>query len=327
MIPERLDGFVDPATGAPLRLEHPHLVGGHVESGTLLAADGARFPIAAFVPRFVPQDNYAKNFGLQWQLHQRTQLDSHTGTDYSRRRLFATTGWPADLTGQRVLEAGSGAGRFTEVLATTGADIASFDYSEATVANYQTNGQNRNVTIFQGDIYRIPFPPRSFDKVICLGVLQHTPDVERSFRSLADMVRPGGQLVVDVYPRRLRAMLHWKYALRPLATRLAPDTLYRVVSWYAPKLMPVAKLARRLAGRAGHRLIPILDQSDKDVSPELQRDWTILDTYDALSPRYDQPQTAATLRDWFEAAGFVDVEVAADVPDTGGLFGRGRRPA
>lgn len=327
MTPDELGIFVDPVSGAPLRLADVHLVDGQVESASLASgADAPRYPIRTFIPRFVPEDNYARNFGLQWQLHKRTQLDSHTGTTYSRDRLFASTGWQTDLSGQRILEAGSGAGRFTEIIASTGAQLVSFDYSEAAVANHDSNGQRRNVTIFQGDIYQIPLAKRSFDKVICLGVLQHTPDVARSFRSLAEMVRPGGQLVIDVYPCRLRSMLHWKYLLRPLSTRLAPDALYRYVSWYAPKLMGAAKVARRVAGRAGHRLIPILDQSDKDVSPDLQRDWTILDTYDALSARFDSPQTAATLARWFSECGFEGVEVLSDVPSTSGLIGRGRRP-
>lgn len=328
MTPEKLSIFVAPGTEAPLRLEDRRIVDGHVESGWLTCDPGEpRYPIEAFVPRFVPQDNYARNFGLQWHLHRRTQLDSHTGTTYSRDRLLATTEWAADMEGQRILEAGSGAGRFTEIIARTKADVVSFDYSEAAAANFESNGRQNNVTIFQGDIYRIPLRTRSFDRVICLGVLQHTPDVGRSFRCLAEMVKPGGQLVVDVYPRRIQAMLHWKYLLRPLSTRLPPPALYRLVSWYAPKLMPAATLARRIAGRAGHRLIPILDQSDKQVSADLQRDWTILDTYDALSARFDAPQSPTTLRSWYAACGFEDVEVLTDVPSTSGLIGRGYRPS
>ena len=42
--------------------------------------------------------------------------------------------------------------------------------------------------------------------------------------------------------------------------------------------------------------------------PEL-RAWAILDTYDALSPRYDFPQTLETVREWCDAAGLVEVTV------------------
>ena len=82
------------------------------------------------------------------------------------------------------MEAGSGAGRFTEVLLQTGAEVFSFDYSNAVEANLSNNGEKLNLHLFQGDILNIPFPEEYFDKVICLGVLQHTPDPEKAFISL-----------------------------------------------------------------------------------------------------------------------------------------------
>lgn len=321
MRPEQLGCFVDRTSGAPLTLVDAEVVDGHVRSGRLVDASGkVEIPVREYIPRFVPPENYAGNFGLQWQIHRKTQLDSYNGATYSRDRLFAASGWERELRGQRVLEAGSGAGRFTEVLATTGADVFTFDFSDAVAANYASNGHRPNVVIFQGDIYRIPFPEKSFDKVICLGVLQHTPDVARTFRSLAAMVKPGGMLVVDAYSTGWKQVLHWKYAMRPVTKRMDSRKLYKLVSWYAPKLMPLAKVMRKVGGRAGARLVPILDQSDKAVSPEVQRDWTILDTYDALSPAYDQPQSAETMTRWFRECGFRDIHVEGGAI---GLHGRG----
>ena len=116
--------------------------------------------------------------------------------------------------------AGSGAGRFTEVLATTGATIISFDLSSAVDANYQNNGQNANVLVIQASILNIPVRPRSIDKVMCLGVIQHTPDPAQTFSCLADCVRPGGELVIDVYASRLRSLISWRYLLRPITKRM-----------------------------------------------------------------------------------------------------------
>jgi ubiquinone/menaquinone biosynthesis C-methylase UbiE len=200
--------------------------------------------------------------------------------------------------------------------------VYSFDFSEAVVANYANNNLHPNLVLFQGDIYRIPFPEHWFDKVICLGVLQHTPDPAAAFRRLARMVKPGGSLVVDSYSKSWRQLLHWKYLLRPLSKRLDRHRLYNLVSWYAPKLMPVARLARRVGGRAGARLVPILDQSDKGVPSEVQRAWTILDTFDALSPAFDRPQSANALKGLFKECGFVDVRVTAGAI---GLDARGTR--
>ena len=46
------------------------------------------------------------------------------------------------------------------------------------------------------------FPDGSFDKVFCLGVLQHTPDFEASVRALVRKAKPGGEIAVDFYPIR-----------------------------------------------------------------------------------------------------------------------------
>jgi len=318
-----LNHFVDPEFRMRLELIESVYENGKLKTGQFMSrVSGNKYPIIDYIPRFVSSDNYASNFGIQWNIHSDTQLDSYTGSSYSRDRLFSTTGWAENLIGERILEAGSGAGRFTEILVSTGADIFSFDFSNACEANYRKNGAARNLSLFQGDIYSIPFHTRSFDKVLCLGVIQHTPDVRKTIFNLAEMVRPGGELVVDCYPKIWRAMIHWKYILRPITTRISPEKLYQFVSWYSPKLRPLARFLRAVAGRGGHRLVPVLDQSDKDVSPEIQRSWTILDTYDALSAAYDKPQSVKSIQGWFEEAGFNHIDVRLD----GIVIGRGKMP-
>ena len=280
------------------------------------------YPVENGVARFVPAENYSKSFGLQWNRHRRTQLDSEVGHPISENRLFTATGWPRELGGRRILEAGSGAGRFTEVLCRTGAEIYSFDYSTAVDANAINNGANKNLHLFQADIRAIPLPPAWFDHVLCLGVLQHTPEPEASFRSLARHVRPGGDLVVDVYRRSLASLLQWKYVLRPLTRRMDPVRLYALVERLAPPLVAPTRWLRRAAGRAGARLSPIVEYSHLGLTLEQNRQWAVLDTFDMYSPAHDHPQSAATLRHWFESAGFLEVHVF-DGPN--GVVGRGRR--
>jgi SAM-dependent methyltransferase len=286
------------------------------------AACGTSYPIRRGVPRFVPADNYAGSFGFQWNKHRQTQLDSHTKLPISRDRLFEVTQWPPRLDGQRVLEAGSGAGRFTEVLVTTGAQVYSFDYSSAVDANHANNGHNENLCLFQGDIFNIPLREGSFDKVLCLGVIQHTPDPQAAFASLARQVRPGGELVIDVYAKRLVSLLHWKYVLRPLTRRMDKERLYRVVRNAVPVLLPVAAGLQRILGPAGARLVPILEYSNLNLPPELNEEWAILDTFDMYSPAHDHPQSVATVRRWFESAGFLGVEVRYG---PNGVVGRGTK--
>ena len=285
---------------------------------------GAEYSVVKSVPRFVPGENYADSFGFQWNRHRKTQLDSFSGLDISRRRIEEATGWPADLRGQRILEAGSGAGRFTEILVKTGAEIYSFDYSTAVDANYLNNGHNKNLHLFQGDIFNIPFAAGSFDKVICLGVIQHTPDPARAFASLANQVRPGGELVIDVYRDDIIARIHWKYLLRPFTRRADKLKLYGIIAKLAPVLVPAARLLRKVAGRIGARLVPIVEYSHLGLSAELNKEWAVLDTFDMYSPEYDYPQSFAAVQSWFEKAGFVDVQVRNGL---NGVVGSGKKPS
>jgi SAM-dependent methyltransferase len=294
------------------------------EKGLQCSGCGTIFQVVRGVPRFVRNDDYAESFGYQWNVHARTQLDSFTNKSISRDRLFEATKWPNDLSGQTILEAGSGAGRFTEVLATTGATIISFDLSSAVDANYQSNGQNENVLVLQASILNIPVRPRSMDKVICLGVIQHTPDPAQTFSCLANCVRPGGDLVIDVYAARLRSLFSWKYLLRPITKRMDNRRLYRIIERATPMLLPVSEFLFRILGRFGPRLLPIVYYPSLGLPAELARSWSILDTFDMYSPAHDHPQRIATVRSWFDAAGFVDVSVDYGL---NGIVARGRRPS
>lgn len=281
------------------------------------------FAVIAGVPRFVAPDNYASSFGFQWTRHARTQLDSQTGLTISADRVRTATGWSSRLDGEVILEAGSGAGRFTEVLVKTGATVLSFDYSLAVDANARNNGAAPNLLLFQGDIFAIPCPPKSFDRVFCLGVIQHTPDPARAFRALASRVRSGGQLVIDVYAKTLPAMLHWRFLLRPVTKRMSREKLYRLTERWVPRLVPASALLHRTLGRIGARLLPIAEYSHLGLPRDLNREWAILDTFDMLSPQFDFPQSARTVRSWFEVAGFRNVEVFRGA---NGVVARGNAP-
>ncbi|MHB2025428.1 MAG: class I SAM-dependent methyltransferase [Elusimicrobiota bacterium] len=281
------------------------------------------YPIVSRVPRFVSSDNYAASFGMQWAKHARTQIDKFNGLNISRQRFFSTTGWPANMTGQKILEAGSGAGRFTQIACETGAEVYSFDYSSAVETNAANNSGRLNLRLFQADIYRMPLPPESFDKIFCFGMLQHTPDPERAFKSLIPLLRPGGEIVVDVYRKSIPALISWKYLLRPLTKRIPKDALYAAVSFVVPILIPIAGALRKAAGRAGARLVPIAEYSHLGIPRNLNQDWAILDTFDMYAPEHDHPQSLATIKRWFCDAGLSNVQVRNGF---NGVIGRGVKP-
>ncbi len=316
---------------APERLACPHC-------GSALSRDGeallcrschATFPIVDGIPRFVPRENYAASFGFQWNRFASTQIDDYWGINASRDRFDAETRWPADLRGQIVLEAGCGAGRFTAHAARSGATVVSFDYSTAVEAASRTNAHLDNVTFLQADIYHPPLPRESVDRIFCFGVLQHCPAPEAAFKALVPLLKPGGEIVVDVYRLSWKSAFQGKYYLRPLTRRLAPQRLFPFVERYVRVAFPVLGLAHRILGsraaRAVGQVVGVCDYRGYfPLSPDQQFELCLLDTFDMLSPAHDHPKTLATVRRWFLDAGLEAVEVK---PGYNGVEARGRKPA
>jgi len=84
---------------------------GRVHTATLQCpACAAAYPVIRGIPRFVPNENYASSFGLQWTRHARTQYDSHRGLWLSEQRFCAETRWPRDLSGRSSSRSAAAAG-------------------------------------------------------------------------------------------------------------------------------------------------------------------------------------------------------------------------
>ena len=261
-------------------------------------------PIIDGIPRFVPAENYASNFGLQWNAFRSTQLDSQTGLALSGNRFWKNTHWEsADLRNRTVLEIGSGAGRFTEILLTAGARVVSMDYSSAIDANRANNGHRGDVFFLQGDLYELPLEDARFDFVFCYGVLQHTPDPALAYRRIFAKVKPGGRISIDWY-RRFRLPNVWstpKYFWRPFVKGMAPDKLLRIIRGYMPYWFPIDNAIRRIP-KLGPALlaltpIPCWNYLGSGLSYTQRKEWAVLDTFDALGATYDQPMTLEEVRD------------------------------
>ena len=304
-----------PGCSGDLRVARAEEASGEIENGQLQCKSCAGvYPIVRFVPRFVPPENYADNFGFQWNRFRKTQLDSSTGVPISRDRLFFSTEWtPEELRDKRVLDVGCGAGRFAEVTLSTGARLVAVDYSSAVDACRANLGPHPRLDVVQADIYKLPFKPASFDYVYCLGVLQHTPDVRRAFLSLPPQVKPGGKLAVDVYPALLFNYFWPKYWLRPITRRMNPRTLLRAVERLVPWMLPLSAILAKVPviGRRLRYVVPVANHAPDypQLSPAQVTEWAVLNTFDMFGPAYDQPQSAATLEGWFHDAGLREVKV------------------
>jgi SAM-dependent methyltransferase len=325
---ELLEVLRCPQFGGRLSLEDPQYREERIHSGWLVSAGGKhRYPIRDFIPRFVPDSNYADNFGMQWNKFRQTQLDSYSGHPVSSNRFWQATGWnPEDIVGQWVLDAGCGAGRFAEVALQAGAKVIALDYSSAVDACYANLQHHPNMHLVQGDIYALPFPKGFFACVYSLGVLQHTPDVARAFAALPAMVANGGRLCVDFYRKSWKNLIAPKYWLRPLTRHMPKARLFAVLETLVPRLLPISRALGRvpLLGGGLKRLVPVANHVGVLPLTERQHlEWSLLDTFDWLSPEFDHPQTPETVARWLHDAGLEHIEVLT----AGHLVGRGRVPS
>ena len=313
-----LEYLACPACSGAVRFSRPSALDSRdaeIDEGLLTCVGCDRnYPIVRSMPRFVSSDMYAASFGFQWNRFPALQLDTVMDSDLSRRRFCATTGWPRRLTGELILEAGCGAGRFTELALETGAEVVSFDLSSAVEAACANNKGAPNLHLFQASILAIPLRKGLFDKIFCMGVIQHCPNPKQAFLSLIPFLRPGGEIVIDVYEKAGVAP-KMKYWVRPLTRRLPPEALYRMLCAAIPVAFDLKKRIYAIPwiGPKLARLIPIGPLSHAGIGlhyteSELKQ-IKILSAFDILSPRYDIPQRIEDVQDWFEEAGLVGIEI------------------
>ncbi len=275
-------------------------------------AEGNCFPFVNGVARIVQDTNYTDSFGYQWNKFRKTQIDKEVkNTSLSKERFFAETGWDKqELSGKNILEVGSGAGRFTQVvLDYTKAQLYSIDYSNAVSANFENNCHHgERLKLFQASVYEMPFPDNSFDKVFCLGVLQHTPDFKKSVKCLIDKAKPGGEVVVDFYSiKGWWTKINSKYILRPYTKRLPHDKLLHLIQKNSGWLIQSYNFFDKVGvGPIVNRFLPVCDIKGTiphNLAKEQLREWVILDTFDMFSPEHDHPQKISTVEKWFKEFG------------------------
>lgn len=295
----------------------------------LVCAFGERFPSVRGIPRFVPKSDYAEAFGLQWNRYRRTQLDSYSGTTITRdraRRCLGADLW-ARLDERHVLECGCGAGRFTEVLLGRGARVSSVDLSDAVEANAENFPENEHHRVAQADILALPFAPRQFDLVFCLGVIQHTPSPERTIAALSEQVKPGGWLVIDHYTRYLLWYTKTAPLLRLVMRRLSPERGMRWCEAIVRFLWPIHVKTRGsfLSRAVLHRLSPVIDygRAYPELSEGLLREWALLDTHDSLTDHYKHRRSRGQIRRTLQSLGMEDIWCERG---GNGIEARGRRP-
>lgn len=301
--------LIDPLTHEPLCLENADMHGDFIESGEL-RSNTHSYPIVRGVPRFAGyrEDHYAISFGYQWNRWSHIQFESeNTGgpmQGYTRRMWERITGRDGMMSDQLLLDVGCGPGRFIDVARSKGAAVIGVDYSQAVEAAADNFRGDPDVCICQADALRLPIRTASVDGAFSIGVLHHTPSPAGGVQEIVRTVKAGGWAAVSVYAKGgyydFPTVRLWRRVFRSLwpLFRHYPPLVYSYATAYG--LRPLASVP--LLGKAVRGVLPFVPLADIR--------WSVLDTFDSVTPSYQSAHTSDEVRQWFERCGLGDIEAA-----------------
>jgi SAM-dependent methyltransferase len=221
---------------------------------------------------------------------------------------------PQELEGALVLDAGCGNGRFSRACAAYGPrQVVGIDLSKSVLAARANTADLSNVSVAQGSIFDLPFPPSSFDHVFCIGVIHHLPDPRAGFLTLAKMLKPGGKISIWVYAQEGNELVarYFEPFRKQVSSRLpwgvtkALSMLAAVVLWL---LVTCLYRPARALWPAFYRRLPMHEYLWYIYSLGF---YTLYHTaFDKMSPELCAFIGEDELHEWFAAAGLTEVHIS-----------------
>lgn len=154
-----------------------------------------------------------------------------------------------NLAGSTLLDAGCGAGHFSESACALGAIVTSLDVGENLLAQVASRCESQCVV---GSVLDLPFNDNSFDVVLSTEVIEHTTDPLQALREIVRVARPGGRVLVTT-PGRL-----WQPVVRlASALRLRPYQGYENFIWPGQAARTLELAGVRVDQLFGFNLLPL----------------------------------------------------------------------
>ncbi|EDY87502.1 3-demethylubiquinone-9 3-O-methyltransferase [gamma proteobacterium HTCC5015] len=115
-----------------------------------------------------------------------------------------------DLKGLRVLDVGCGGGILAQSMAERGAEVTGLDLSREALKAAQQHADDSGVQleyIEQAVEDLAAERAEQYDVVTCMEMLEHVPDPESVIRACAQLVKPGGDVVMSTLNRNPKSFL------------------------------------------------------------------------------------------------------------------------
>jgi SAM-dependent methyltransferase len=202
-----------------------------------------------------------------------------------------------------VVDLGCGPGRFIDVARTKGAKVIGIDYSAAADVAQTNYAHDPNVCICQADALNLPIKTLSVDAVFSIGVLHHTPNPLNGVREAFRICKENGWFAISVYGKGgyydFPTVQLWRRFFKVLWPIFGhyPALFYTYATNYT--FRPVAKLLPPL-GKAIRIFLPFV------FLPDMR--WSLLDTFDSITPSYQSAHESYEVFNWLKQAGFRCVE-------------------
>ncbi|MHC8510401.1 MAG: class I SAM-dependent methyltransferase [Rhodospirillales bacterium] len=236
---DRVAGAVDRSMDALAALRNFGSYGGRIIAGPEAAFDDIR-------------DAVGDVYGKAWGGNDPKDMVLNAKAIIEER--FSKNEIPLDhIKGSRVLDMGSGSGRYTCALALLGADnVTGVDFGDTGLAQgAQLAGVFglKNVSFQKADFLNLPFEDNAFDFIFCNGTTHHSTDMAQATRELRRVLKPGCSAWYYVYgaggvfwgtlrvfnDMMKRINIPKEYAMRVLDVIGMPNVRHFFIDhWYVP---------------------------------------------------------------------------------------------
>jgi SAM-dependent methyltransferase len=261
-----------------------------------LAQEGARVPISSTDAQTI------RDFSDQWNRFPDPHSTGYSGSKEYLADLLRPLLELEELKDAYVAEIGAGTGRIIRMLIESGARKAL-----ALEPSGSDGLLEHNLESYRDRVEIVPatgeqLPPRDFDYVFCVGVMQHISDPLPVLQAALRSLKPGGRYFMWLYAKEGTAL--YRSIIIPVrsVTRHLPDPvlngLCRTLNF---GLEAYISACARFRGLPASRYM-------KEVGGKISRQARIMGIYDQLNPAWVRYYSRNELENMMNAAGFTDVK-------------------